>query len=90
MLTSGAMIQLGKTYGNLMVDVQPTNHKLRRRALRIVCEATGLAEREAATLLTACQNQVKTAIVAALADIAPADAQRRLMASNGRIREALR
>ncbi len=90
MITTAVMIRLGKTYGNLMVDVQSTNTKLRQRALRIVCEATGLEEAEATILLAACQHQVKTAIVAALGNITPAEAQHRLNRAGGRVREALR
>jgi N-acetylmuramic acid 6-phosphate etherase len=89
MLSTGAMILLGKTYGNLMVDVQTTNTKLRKRAIAIVQEATGLAEASAAALLTQADNEVKTAIVAALGDIAPEVARQRLAASDGVVRMAL-
>jgi N-acetylmuramic acid 6-phosphate etherase len=89
MLSTGAMILLGKTYGNLMVDVQTTNTKLRKRAIAIVQEATGLAEADAATLLTRTDNEVKTAIVAALGNITPEIARQRLAASGGVVRAAL-
>jgi N-acetylmuramic acid 6-phosphate etherase len=52
------MIQLGKTYGNLMVDVQPTNEKLRHRAVTIVARVTGLATDEARRLLEAAGYEV--------------------------------
>jgi N-acetylmuramic acid 6-phosphate etherase len=89
MLSTGAMILLGKTYGNLMVDVQPTNGKLRRRAVAIVAQATGLPEGDAETLLQASHDEVKTAIVAALAGIAPAEARERLASASGVVRAAL-
>ena len=89
MLSTGAMILLGKTYGNLMVDVQPTNAKLRRRAVRIVQLATGLAPDAAADLLAACDDETKTAIVAALAGVTPAEARARLTQAQGRVRAAL-
>ena len=78
MLSTGVMVLLGKTYGNLMVDVQPTNTKLRRRAAHIVALATGLAPPEAALLLAACNGETKTAIVAALAGVPPEAARARL------------
>lgn len=89
MLSTGTMILLGKTYGNLMVDVQPTNEKLRRRAVGIVREATSLPEAAAETLLHAANNEVKTAIIAALAGIEPAAARERLRAADGVVRMAL-
>ncbi|MGI8691090.1 MAG: N-acetylmuramic acid 6-phosphate etherase [Thermomicrobiales bacterium] len=89
MLSTGTMIVLGKTYGNLMVDVQPTNDKLRRRAIAIVREATGLRESAAEALLHASDDDVKTAIVAALASIDPVAARDRLAAAGGVVRTAL-
>ncbi len=89
MLSTGTMIRLGKTYGNLMVDLQATNAKLRRRAQRIVAQATGLPAGEAATLLQECGGEVKTAIVSHLARVTPAEARARLEAAGGRVREAL-
>lgn len=90
MLSTGVMVRLGKTLGNLMVDVQPLNAKLRERARRIVAEATGLGPDEAARLLTQCGGEVKTAIVAALGGLAPAAARARLSAAAGQVRAALR
>jgi N-acetylmuramic acid 6-phosphate etherase len=89
MLSTGTMVLLGKTYGNLMVDVQPTNAKLRRRAVRIVETATGLATPEAARLLAACGDETKTAIVAALAGVPPEEARVRLARAGGVVRQAL-
>ncbi len=89
MLSTGAMVLLGKTYGNLMVDVQPTNAKLRQRAIAIVREATGLPEPNAEALLHASGDEVKTAIVAALADVPPQTARERLATAGGVVRVAL-
>ncbi|MBK8046242.1 MAG: N-acetylmuramic acid 6-phosphate etherase [Anaerolineales bacterium] len=74
MLSTGVMIRLGKTYGNLMVDMQASNAKLHGRACRIVAMAGGLSVADAA-LLRACDGEVKTAIVVALTGVAPADAR---------------
>jgi N-acetylmuramic acid 6-phosphate etherase len=89
MLSTGVMIKLGKTFGNLMVDVQSSNAKLQVRALRIVREATGLEEAEAKTLLDASNGEIKTAIVASLAGIEPAAARDALQRHDGVIRRAL-
>jgi N-acetylmuramic acid 6-phosphate etherase len=89
MLSTGVMILLGKTYRNLMVDVQATNTKLRRRAVGIVSSATGLDQEEAARLLEACHGEIKTAIVAQLTSSTVEEARRRLRASQGIVRAAL-
>ncbi|MFH1884865.1 MAG: N-acetylmuramic acid 6-phosphate etherase [Planctomycetota bacterium] len=62
-LTTGAMVKLGKVYGNLMVDLQATNEKLRDRSLRIVMEMTNLSQSGARRLLGRAQGKVKAAIV---------------------------
>jgi N-acetylmuramic acid 6-phosphate etherase len=90
MLSTGVMIVLGKTYKNLMVDVQATNTKLRRRAVGIVSAATGLDDEEANRLLEACHGEIKTAIVAQLASISADEARRRLQVSQGIVRAALK
>jgi N-acetylmuramic acid 6-phosphate etherase len=74
MLSTGVIVRLGKTFGNLMVDVQATNAKLHGRAQRIVQQACDLPLEQASALLEACGGEVKTAIVAALAGVDPADA----------------
>ncbi len=89
MLSTGVMIKLGKTFGNLMVDVKPTNAKLRHRAVTIVSRATGLSIDAAATLLQQCQDETKTAIVAHLAHLAPDEARARLVKAEGVVRQAL-
>jgi N-acetylmuramic acid 6-phosphate etherase len=63
MITTGAMIRLGKTYGNLMVDLRATNNKLKDRSERIVIEVCGVSREEARKLLDAADKSVKTAIV---------------------------
>lgn len=88
MLSTGAMVLLGKTYGNLMVDLRPTNTKLRARAVRIVATVTGLNE-EAAQQVLAEAGDVKTAIVCVLAGVTPDDARTRLAAAGGVVRVAL-
>ncbi len=89
MLSTGAMILLGKTFGNLMVDLQATNAKLRRRATAIVQSATGLDETAAASLLHASDGDAKIAIVVARAGINIEAARTRLDAAGGSVRDAL-
>jgi N-acetylmuramic acid 6-phosphate etherase len=89
MLSTGAMIRLGKTFGNLMVDVQATNAKLRDRARRIVARACEISNDDANALLARCNGEVKTAIVVARAGVSPEDARRRLREANGVVRDAL-
>ena len=89
MLSTGAMILLGKTFGNLMVDVQATNYKLRQRALSIVRQATGLDMEAAESLLESAGNDVKTAILTARANISPEQARVRLAGHGGVLRDAL-
>jgi N-acetylmuramic acid 6-phosphate etherase len=88
-LSTGAMVMLGKTFGNLMVDLQPTNSKLTARAKRIVSEATGLKENDAFEQLKNCEWQVKTAIVAWHADLAPEAARQLLNNAGGHVGRAL-
>ena len=88
-LTTTAMIRLGKTYGNLMVDLRATNTKLRERSIHIVCAVTGLGERAAKTLLTSCGGEVKTAIVSEMRNISSDEAREFLARSNGHLRTAL-
>jgi len=89
MLSTGTMILLGKTFGNLMVDVQATNYKLQQRALSIVRQATGLDEDAARTLLETSGGEVKTAILLARANIPPEQARGRLAAHGYVLRAAL-
>lgn len=89
MLTTGAMVLLGKTYGNLMVDLKATNTKLVARARRIVAAATGLTEEEAEHLLARCGGEVKTAIVVQLRHEGPERARQRLLRTGAHLRRAL-
>jgi N-acetylmuramic acid 6-phosphate etherase len=89
MISTAVMIRLGKTYSNLMVDVQATNIKLRQRARRIVAEATGLDLAQATEMLSACNGEVKTAIVAVLAGLSPEQARKRLQETGGFVRKAI-
>lgn len=89
MLSTGAMIRLGKVYGNLMVDVMPTNEKLVRRAVSIVATAAGVDEEEARRTLEACGFSVKTAIVMLVRGESAEAAKERLNATGGVIAKAL-
>ena len=89
MLTTIAMIRVGKTYGNLMVDVQVGSEKLRDRAKRIVALVTGADPEEAGELLRRAKWSVKTAIVMKQAGLSYPQAVRRLRQADHSIREAL-
>lgn len=82
MLSTGAMIRIGKTYGNLMVDLKATNSKLIIRSRRIVGRLTGLDESAAAKLIDNAGGEVKTAIVMHHRKV-PADQARGLLAEVG-------
>lgn len=88
MLSTGAMVRLGQVYGNLMVNVQPTNLKLHDRAARIVAMVTGRDFGEAAALVNEA-GAVKTAIVMAKLGVTRSTAEERLQAARGRLREVL-
>jgi N-acetylmuramic acid 6-phosphate etherase len=87
--SSALMIRLGKVYGNLMVDVQATNAKLRHRAVRLVEAAAGVDESTAERALAASNGQVKTAIAMLRLGISFDEATRRLDAADGRLRIVL-
>jgi N-acetylmuramic acid 6-phosphate etherase len=84
-----AMVRLGKTFGNLMVDVQASNEKLRARARRAVAIATAAPEQEVADAIAAAGGDTKVAIVALLAGVDAETARSRLTAARGVIREAV-
>jgi N-acetylmuramic acid 6-phosphate etherase len=88
MISTGVMVRLGKTFGNLMVDLRATNEKLRHRTNRIVREATGLDRDGADSLLIRCDRELKTALVTHLGGITPEEARERLRLANGRVRDA--
>jgi N-acetylmuramic acid 6-phosphate etherase len=88
MLSTGTMIRLGYVYGNLMVNVQPTNVKLSDRAARIIASITGVSYDEASRLLAEA-GAVRTAIIMHMRNVSRQEAERRLAAAKGRLREAL-
>ena len=90
MLTTGSMIRCGYVYGNLMVNVQPRNAKLRDRARRIVRDASGVSDSEAERVLRAADNVVRTAIVMARTGVDRRQAEELLERASGRVAEALR
>jgi len=89
MLTTIAMIRVGKTYGNLMVDVQTGSEKLKDRARRIVSIAAGVDPDEAGVLLQAAKWNVKAAIVMKRGGMTMAQALRKLKSADDSIRQAL-
>jgi N-acetylmuramic acid 6-phosphate etherase len=88
-ISTVAMIRLGKTYGDLMVDVRASNAKLAARARRIVRVATGVSEDEAETALAAADGSAKVAVVALLKEITADEARARLERAGGDIGSAL-
>lgn len=89
MISTIAMVRLGKTYGNLMVDLRPTNGKLRERAVRIVQAVSGVERQQAQTALQLAGFDVKLAILIAGRDVDVAEGRRRLSLASGRLRTAL-
>jgi N-acetylmuramic acid 6-phosphate etherase len=89
MLSTAVMIRMGYVFGNLMVNVQPTNDKLRDRARRIVAEAAGVDPARAAALLDEAGSSVKTAIVMARRGISRQEAEALLEKAGGRISAVL-
>ncbi len=87
MITTGAMIRIGKTYGNLMVDLRATNNKLVDRSERIVSEVCGVTREEARKLLDASDKSVKTAIVMQKLGVGREAAERALQENGGIIRK---
>jgi N-acetylmuramic acid 6-phosphate etherase len=89
MLSTGVMVRIGSTYGNLMVNVRPTNAKLVDRAERIICAATGCDQAAAARLLEESGSSVKTAIVMGKLGASREAAEERLLAARGVLSRAL-
>lgn len=89
MLSTGAMIKLGKVYQNLMVDVKATNVKLVDRACRIVVEATGASRAEAENALSQTEFEVKPAILMILKGVSAEQARQDLQQHHGYLRAAL-
>lgn len=89
MISTSAMVRMGKVYQNLMVDVRPSNEKLRRRAERIVMDATGEDRETAARALLKSDGNAKLAIVMLLLDTDSIHAKAALERANGHIRSAV-
>lgn len=89
MLSTGAMIKIGKVYGNLMVDVQASNEKLVERCKRIVCEATGVDRPRAEELLNLTRYDVKLAILIQKTGLAPEAAIQLLQQAEGYLQQAI-
>lgn len=89
MITTGAMIRLGKTYGNLMVDLRATNNKLKDRSERIIIEVCGVSREEARSLLDEAEKSVKTAIVMQKLGVDREGALSALREAGGVIRRAI-
>lgn len=88
-LTVASMVQLGKVYGNRMVDLQPRSHKLVERAVRLVGELGRVSEPEARILLKFAGGNAKTAILIARTGATRAEARERLKRAHGRLHEVL-
>jgi N-acetylmuramic acid 6-phosphate etherase len=89
MLSTASMVRTGKAYGNLMVDVRPTNRKLVDRAQRIVADATGVDRAVADEALAQAGEHAKTAIVMLLAGCSAERAAELLAAADGDVRAAV-
>ena len=89
MISTAVMVQLGKVYGNRMVDVAVANTKLRRRAEGIVADLVGCEARVAADLLDAADEEVKTAVLMGLTGVDVGRARTRFEAAHGSLRRAL-
>ena len=90
MISTGAMIRTGKSYQNLMVDLQMTNKKLETRAINIIKEATGVDENEAKEFIKKSNGSVKVAIVMILANCNYEEAKNKLEKSDGKVRLAIK
>jgi len=89
MLSTAAFTRLGKVYENVMVDLQGTNEKLKRRSRRIIREVAEISEDEATELLSAAGGSVKVAVVMGKARVNAEDARGLLAAAQGNVRRAL-
>jgi N-acetylmuramic acid 6-phosphate etherase len=88
-ITTGAMVRIGKTYGNLMVDLRAASAKLVDRGERIVMEVAGGTREEAREAIAAAGGSVRTAIVMRRLGVARIEAERRLAGAGNRLREIL-
>ncbi len=90
MLTTASMVRLGKTYGNLMVEVQPNSEKLRVRAKRIVIQILGVNRQKAEVLLKKSNWDVKAAVIMGRKNLSYKEAKELLARHNGFLRKALK
>ena len=90
MLSTSVMIKRGKVYKNLMVDVQPTNEKLKIRAVNIVSQSLDCSEEESITLLTKCHYNVKIAILSGLTGKDEKECEEALLKNNGNISQTVK
>ena len=89
MISTGAMVRIGKTLGNRMVDLRPTNEKLRIRSRRMLRELAGIDDDRAREILAQCEGHLKRALVVAMANVEPGSAQSLLHAHDGQVRLVL-
>ena len=89
MITTGAMVRLGKTYGNLMIDLQPTNAKLKDRSRRILSALTSLSAEGASALLDTADGELKLALVMEKSHLDARESLRLLSQYDGRVKAAL-
>ena len=89
MLTTASMVKIGKTYKNYMIDVKATNIKLKKRAIQIVTELTGINDIEAEKILKECNWKVKTAVLEVKKSISKEKADELLNKYSGVLRKAL-
>src|SRR5262245_19263278 len=90
MISTGAMVRIGKTVGNRMVDLRPSNEKLRIRTRRILRELARVDDARAVEILSRCGGELKPALVVALAGVEPDEAKRLLDAHGGQVRDAVK
>lgn len=90
MITTGAFVLIGKTFGDRMIDLRPTNEKLRLRTRRFLRELANVDSARAEELLALCGGDLKTALVVAGTGVEPSEARRALEAHHGQVRSALR
>lgn len=89
-ISTGVMVQLGKVYGNRMIDVAVTNSKLEDRAIRIICDLTSISREDAATLLKRSGDRVKLALLMYWAKVDAATGEQMLQVSQGNLSKALK
>ena len=90
MISTGAMVRIGKTLGNRMIDLMPSNEKLRIRSRRILRELAGVDDTVATRILSQCNGHLKQALVVALTGVDPDMAQTLLDAHGGQVRSAVK